>query len=383
MKTIGTIALALTAALALSACDPYTAEKTGPGQVLSVFTSSQSIATVDGVQGPGGAWTVSGATSAAGAWPVVWVRFDKLLDGFSIQATPASCLPAASLGLNVTETTSGFNPTLPANLCGTADERAGLPQIWYACYVPNTAVTTEGAGVVFYQGCNDISSTGTGFNDNSIMQNGARYHITANVKDKQGRIYPLDLTVETLPGAHTLTKGATTATSQVLTWTAIQGDQTYDVQRAPDNGSNAAGTYATLAGAAGLIALTYTDATPVTGTKYWYRLVTHSANGLSRNSAGISNAPGATTLTIGTATATSVPLSWTAVTDAATYTVQRAPDAAGAAGTYADLAAGTGLTATTFTDATVATGTKYWYRIVSVGPNGVTTASTGKTVTTP
>lgn len=288
MKTIGTIALALAAAIALSACDPYTDENTGPGQVLSVFTSSQTIATVDGVKS-GNAWTISGTTSDAGSWPVVWVRFDKLLDGFSIQATAQSCVPAAGLGLTVTETTSGFNPADPANLCAVGTSRANLPMAWYACYVPNTAISTEGAGVVFYQGCDDISSTGTGWNDNSVMTEGANYHITANVKDKQGRSYPLDITVLTLGPANTLALGAATASSQVLTWDAVAFDATYDVQRAPNAptgtpATDAPGTFANLAGATGLTVLTFTDNTVASGTKYWYRIVKHQTNGATQTS---------------------------------------------------------------------------------------------------
>lgn len=288
MKTIGTIALALTATFALSACDPYTDEKTGPGQILSVFTSSQSIATVEGTKS-GNAWTISGATSDGGAWPVVWVRFDKLLDGFSVQATAQSCLPATALNLVVTETTSGFNPALPANACGAGTGRAGLPMIWYACYVPNTAISTEGAGVVFYQGCDDISSTGTGWNDNSVLSDGANYHITANVKDKQGRSYPIDVTVLTQPGDNVLVLGTATAASQPLTWDLVDGTATYDVQRAPNAPTgtppaDAPGAFANLAAGTGLTTAAFTDATVTTGTKYWYRIVSHSANGLTRTS---------------------------------------------------------------------------------------------------
>lgn len=294
MKTIGTIALALAAALAVSACDPYTAEKTGPGQVLTVFTSSApavstDIPTIEGVRS-GNAWTISGAFSTGGVSPVVWVRFDKLLDGFSIQSTAQSCVPAASLGLTVTETTSGFNPADPANACGAGTDRATLPMVWYACYVPNSAVSTEGAGVVFYQGCNDISSTGNSttlgdWNSNSVMSEGANYHITANVKDKQGRSYPLDITVLTLGPANTIALGAATATSQVLTWDAVAFDATYDVQRAPNvvtAGADGAGTYANLAGATGLTALTFTDTTVASGTKYWYRIRKHQTNGATQ-----------------------------------------------------------------------------------------------------
>ncbi len=76
-----------------------------------------------------------------------------------------------------------------------------------------------------------------------------------------------------------------------------------------------------------------------------------------------------------TPSAGSVVVDWTAVANATSYDVQRAPNVpAGtplvdAAGTYAAVA--TGLTALTYTD-TVAAGT-YWYRIVAHGANGTST----------
>lgn len=80
-----------------------------------------------------------------------------------------------------------------------------------------------------------------------------------------------------------------------------------------------------------------------------------------------------------TPSAGSVVVDWTAVTNATTYDVQRAPDVTGAAGTYADVA--TGLTALTYTD-TVAAGT-YWYRIVSHGGNGTSTPGLEASVVVP
>ncbi len=80
--------------------------------------------------------------------------------------------------------------------------------------------------------------------------------------------------------------------------------------------------------------------------------------------------PAAPTLTPSTG---SVAVAWTAVLNATSYDVQRAPNVpagtppVNASGTYANVA--TGLTAVTYTDTPVATGT-YWYRIVAHGANG-------------
>jgi fibronectin type 3 domain-containing protein len=74
--------------------------------------------------------------------------------------------------------------------------------------------------------------------------------------------------------------------------------------------------------------------------------------------------PGAPTATA--ASATSVDVSWTAVTGATTgYLVQRAKEVCGAPGTWLDIQ--TVGPVTTFTDTTVAAGTTYYYRIVALG----------------
>lgn len=80
-----------------------------------------------------------------------------------------------------------------------------------------------------------------------------------------------------------------------------------------------------------------------------------------------------------TPSAGSVVVDWTAVTNATSYDVQRAPDVAGASGTYASVA--TGLTVLTYTD-TVAAGT-YWYRIVAHGANATSTPGLEASVVVP
>ena len=77
-----------------------------------------------------------------------------------------------------------------------------------------------------------------------------------------------------------------------------------------------------------------------------------------------------TNLVVGSVSASTVPLSWTASTDSesgmAGYEVQRAPDAAGVPGTWANVASGgcSGIVATiSCTDSTVSPSTKYYYRV--------------------
>ncbi len=98
-----------------------------------------------------------------------------------------------------------------------------------------------------------------------------------------------------------------------------------------------------------------------------------------------------TALTIGTVTADSVPLSWTASTDAdssdgqdgrpiPTYEVQRAPDSSGSPGTWVS-AAGTCagvVTEVSCTDSSLAANTKYYYRVRAKDAVGNTSGWSGE-----
>lgn len=434
MKTIAHIALALAAALALSACDPYTDENTGPGTIVSVFSSSAQtdsatgahlIDTVDGTKdATSGAWTISGATynvdalalpaAAARAepfWPVVWVRFNagKLLDGNSIQAPGSqnvtdptarqSCVPATALLLTVTESTAYTAPCLADTVASPAVPR------WFACYVPNTATGDEGAGVVFYKGCDDITSTGTGWNWNANLEAGARYHITANVKDPQGRSYPIDVTLETLPELPQAAISATAATSTTLDWSpfgfaAFSGTSNHKVERfdnvpAGTPPVDAPGRTPTVLATPTPATLTFTDATAATGTKYWYRVSAVSTiNGLENPSDMLPNFPASPAVAFNAVDATGVTVEWPADANgmATTFAVQQAPNVpAGtppvdAPGTYTTI--GNVAPSGDDTEIFVVTGltaqTTYWFRVVATNANNSTvTTGAGASVRTP
>jgi hypothetical protein len=79
---------------------------------------------------------------------------------------------------------------------------------------------------------------------------------------------------------------------------------------------------------------------------------------------------------------TSVTVGWVAVTGATGYDLQRAPDVAGAPGTFSTYQVG--LTGTSYTDTSVLPATTYWYRILPTvgGVRGLTGNSGSASVTT-
>lgn len=152
-----------------------------------------------------------------------------------------------------------------------------------------------------------------------------------------------------------------------LAWTDnAVGETGYSVERAPDN-AGVAGPYQQVAAiAAGSTA--YSDASLTGNTTYWYRVRAMTATDAS----GYSNAVSARTpvapatptgFTATTVSASRIDLAWTDVGGETSYTIDRAPDSAGAPGTFATIAT-VGANVVSYRDQTgLTSGTRYWYRI--------------------
>ncbi|BCU77169.1 LamG-like jellyroll fold domain-containing protein [Luteolibacter sp. LG18] len=175
-----------------------------------------------------------------------------------------------------------------------------------------------------------------------------------------------------VPGAPTsLTATAQIGNSIALSWPAVSGATSYTVKRATTSG----GPYMTIA--ALVSGTTFTDTGLTTGTTYYY--VISAAN----NGGDGSNSPAASATAIpplpgvpGGFSATpisnsAVKLTWSASSDATTYTVKRA---AATGGPYTTVASG--LTTTTYTDTGLTAGTTYYYVVIAVNVSGESGVST-------
>ncbi len=176
----------------------------------------------------------------------------------------------------------------------------------------------------------------------------------------------------TVPSAPTgLRVTATTSTTASVSWTASSGATSYKVLR----GGRVVGT---------TTSTSYTDTALAASTSYTYTVEAVDSAGTSTASSSVTatttaagTAPNAPTgLTVGTATTTTVPLTWTAATTGGSYAV---------AGYYV-LRGGTVVgasTGTSYTDTGLTPGTSYTYTVEAYDTNGdVSAASTSASATT-
>lgn len=173
----------------------------------------------------------------------------------------------------------------------------------------------------------------------------------------------------TIPAAPAGLTAAAGNGSASLTWNSVPGATGYHVKRATTSG----GPYTTVA--SNIAATAYNNTGLTNGTTYYYVVSAVNAAGESVNSAQVSVTPQAAAVVPGTFTLTGAAgnnqaeLSWTASSNAASYTVQRA----GANGVFTSLA--TDLTTLSYTDTTAVNGTIYQYRIIASNAAGSTNSN--------
>lgn len=178
-----------------------------------------------------------------------------------------------------------------------------------------------------------------------------------------------------------------TATQVTVSWTApIGGAASYGVERAP----SAAGPWITVA--SGITGLGYTDVGLTGSTAYHYRVrAASSAGTLGRYSAtaSITTPPDGVTATpvapdapvYSNATPSSLRVHWNAVSGATSYELERAIGGATAPAAFTVRA--TGLTTTSYFDASIAANTRYWYRVRGVSAGGRGAPSAASSIETP
>ena len=181
----------------------------------------------------------------------------------------------------------------------------------------------------------------------------------------------------TAPGAPTLTSATGDCSGVNLAWTAGSGTtNSYNVYRSA-NTSCPVGTLTKLNSSpipAGT--LTFSDTTAVAGTTYTYVVrgacdaggATESPNSNCRTGTRLAPPPVPTGLTA-TPACSSVALSWNASSGATSYNVLRGTSCGGVTTLV------TGVTGTTYTDATAVPGTNYYYAVQAVGSCASATSS--------
>jgi len=233
----------------------------------------------------------------------------------------------------------------------------------------------------------DITLTGiTVRPSGSVIPNGASADVYATGGSIYADLYGIAAAAvaAVAPGQVTgLTAGTATESTQPLTWAAPATGTapfTYKVEVSADSGT----IWATAAAAvSGATAYTVTGRTASTSYQYRVSATNSAGTGLASaivtasTAAAAATVPGQVTgLVAGTSTDTTQPLSWTAVSGATGYKVERS---AAAANIWAVVVANTGSTGTTYTVTGLTASTSYDYRVSAI--NGAGTGPVSATVT--
>ncbi|GAB4300355.1 MAG: hypothetical protein Fur0034_12980 [Desulfuromonadia bacterium] len=170
-----------------------------------------------------------------------------------------------------------------------------------------------------------------------------------------------------------------TASTLTLSWSAVEGNSGYRIERSPNNSSWAE------VGTVDQATTTFTDTTVLPDTLYYYRVSAKNVGGVW---SAPSNVTSARTLSvippvfqlIDQVTTTSARLVWTAVPGNAGYRIERSTDGS----TWTEVVI-TPTDATSHTDGTLSPGTRYLYRVSTRIPSGglSSPSATLSTVTTP
>ena len=155
-----------------------------------------------------------------------------------------------------------------------------------------------------------------------------------------------------------------------LSWTGSSGATSYNVYRGTSSGGESGTPIAS-----GLTGTSYTDSSVTNGSTYFYKVAAVNAAGTSGQSNEASATPAlpvppAPTNLAATPGNATVSLTWTASTNATSYSVYRGTSSGGEGST----AIGTS-TGTSYNDTTVTNGTKYYYTVKAVDASGTSGAS--------
>ncbi|MGO8672686.1 MAG: PKD domain-containing protein [Capsulimonadaceae bacterium] len=157
-----------------------------------------------------------------------------------------------------------------------------------------------------------------------------------------------------------------------LTWYAAVGASSYSIFR-----GSASGAEGSVPVAAGLSGPGYVDTSAANGSTYYYTVTAVNPGGSSSTSTETSTslpspAPGAPTGPSASAGDGQVTLSWAGSAGSTSYSVYRGT----AAGAEAATPVATGITGLTYTDASVADGSNYFYTVAALAPSGSIGTST-------
>ena len=176
------------------------------------------------------------------------------------------------------------------------------------------------------------------------------------------------------PGVVTISGFTSESNAVTVKWSGVSGASSYRVDRRR-SGDDA---YTTVK--SGISGTSCKDTGLLAGTKYWYRVYAVNSAGTSAKPESKSawTKPEMPTLKkYGSDSASTIKLEWQPVTGAESYRIDRRIDGVGEYSVYK-----TGLTATSYEDSGLQSGTRYCYRIYAVNEGGTSAKPAGTWVIT-
>jgi fibronectin type 3 domain-containing protein len=239
---------------------------------------------------------------------------------YVVEAVNASGSSAAS-----TQVSAVTVPAAPSGVTATGVSISQINVSWSATagatsYTVQRSTTSGGP----YSTVGSLSTTS--FADTGLTAGTTYYYVVEATNGSGSSVPSAQATGVTLPAAPTGVTATTASPSQInLSWTAATGATSYTVQRSTTSGGpyTAVGSPATAS---------FSDSGLTANTTYYYVVEAVDASGASAASAQASATTGLAAPTGVTATvlsASQINLSWTAVSGATSYTVQRSTTSGG------------------------------------------------------
>ena len=275
-------------------------------------------------------------------------------------------------GANSNEASALTVPAAPTGLGATPISATQINLAWTS---PGGTVT----GYYVYRGTSTGGESGTALNTTALTTTsysdttavaGTTYYYKVEAANGTGNgANSNEASALTVPAAPT-GLGATpiSATQINLAWTSPGGTVTgYYVYR----GTSTGGESATALNTTAITTTSYSDATAVAGTTYYYKVeaANGTGNGANSNEASALTVPAAPTgLGATPISATQINLTWTAPSGTVTgYYVYRGASTGGESATALNT---TAITTTSYSDATAVAGTTYYYKVEAANGTG-------------
>jgi alpha-amylase len=359
----------VTVALAASTGYQYKYEVNGNPTNLTQWGTNWGTGSNAGTAAPNGG-NITYTTGAAGNYVFT---FNDATFAYTVTAPAATPTP----------------PQPPAQVFPQVVSSTAMTVTWTASagattYTVYRSLTSAGTYAAIPAGTN---LTGTSFADSGLSP-GTTYFYKVSAANAAG---PSALSsagsAATLPSSPaTVSATATSSSSITVTWSASTGATAYTVYRSLIN--NNAGDFAPVSGSQA--GTSFVDTGLSANTTYFYKVQAANNSG----PADVSTATGTATTLPSTqppppvpevptgvtvaASGSSLVVSWAAVTGAISYRVSRATASAGPFTVLSST-----VTGPSYTDATVAAGTTYFYVVAATTPAGISANSAVASLTTP